>query len=343
LRDPIVKYGMSKGMPELRKAVSVYYDKFDANITSEEVYVTTGASEAILFALFACCDSGDEVILPEPFYANYIGFAQMSQVNIKPVTTLLKDQFKLPAPAEFEKLINPNTKAIFLCNPGNPTGQMYTADELEALMKIVEKHDLYLIVDEVYREFCYDHSFKSVLAFEDMAQHVIVIDSISKVFSACGARVVYLITKNRAIQETVNKYAQLRLCPPYFGQRLALACYDNTDHYIQKAKAEYIKRRDILYNGLSKIEGAKFYRPSAAFYNIVELPVEDAAKFCKWMLTDFSYENQTVMLAPANGFYRNKDLGKKQVRIAYILNEQDLSKALNCLKLGISEYNSMST
>ncbi len=338
INHPIVGYGPSEGLPVLRDTVARYYDKFDAKISMENVYVTTGASEAILFTLLATCDNDDEVIIPEPFYANYLGFAHLANVNIVPLTTHLETEFALPAPGEFEKLITSKTKAIFLCNPGNPTGQMYTAEQLEVLMSIIKKHDLFLIVDEVYREFCYDQTFTSVLSFRGIEQHVIVIDSISKVFSSCGARVGYLITKNKPLLEAVTKYAQLRLCPPYFGQQLALECYHDADLYIDAARQEYKIRREVLYNNLKQLPGVAFYKPMAAFYNIVKLPVSDAEQFCKWMLTDFVHNGNTVMLAPANGFYFNKGLGQKQVRIAYILNSNDLNKAMECLKIAINQY-----
>jgi len=338
LDEPIIGYGPSEGLTPLRDRVAGYYDKFAANISMEDVYVTTGASEAILFTLLATCDNGDEVIIPEPFYANYLGFAHLANVKIVPLTTLLEDEFALPAPSAFEKVITPKTKAIFLCNPGNPTGQLYAAEQLEELIATVRKHNLYLIVDEVYREFCYDQSFTSVLSFSGMEQHVIVIDSISKVFSACGARVGYLITKNKALREAVVKYAQLRLCPPYHGQQLALACYEEADKYIRQAKEEYRARREVLYAQLSTLSGARCYKPMAAFYNIVALPIADAEDFCKWMLTDFEHQGNTVMLAPASGFYFNKTLGKQQVRVAYILNSEDLSSAMECLGIALQQY-----
>lgn len=338
LREPIVGYGPSEGLPILRDTVAKYYDKFEAQITMENVYVTTGASEAILFTLLATCDNGDEVIIPEPFYANYLGFAHLTNVNIVPLTTHLEEEFALPAVRAFEGLITPKTKAIFLCNPGNPTGQLYAADQLAELMSIVKRHKLFLIVDEVYREFCYDQVFTSVLSFKGVEEHVIVIDSISKVFSSCGARIGYLITKNIALLQAVVKYAQLRLCPPYFGQQLALACYQEADQYIEEAKQAYQARREVLYGHLQHLQGANFYKPMAAFYNIVQLPVDDAEQFCKWMLTDFEQNGNTVMLAPAQGFYFNKPLGKQQVRIAYILNNKDLDKAMSCLTLALSQY-----
>ncbi|MEO1263170.1 MAG: pyridoxal phosphate-dependent aminotransferase [Bacteroidota bacterium] len=335
----IIEYGASEGLFTLREKVAAYYEKYKAGLTPQDVFVTTGASEAILFAILCTCDPGDEVIIPEPFYANYLGFAHMASINITPLTTVLEDRFELPAPEKFEALITPRTKAIFLCNPGNPTGQLYTKNDLEKLMELVKRHNLFLYVDEVYREFCYDQEFTSVFSFEGMKEHIIVIDSISKVFSACGARVGYLITKNRAVQQTVEKYAQLRLCPPFFGQKLAEACYDFAEEYIQPVKEEYIRRRKVLYDALKRIDGLKLYKPAAAFYNMVGLPVEDAEHFCKWLLTDFSLNNSTVMLAPGNGFYFNKNLGKNEVRIAYVLNEKDLLKAVTCLQEALNEYN----
>ncbi len=334
----IVGYGPSEGIPALRKAVARYYERYDAGLSPADVYVTTGASEAILFALFACCDAGDEVIIPEPFYANYLGFAQMSAVQVVPLTTRLETGFGLPGPDAFEQLITSRTKAIFLCNPGNPTGQLYDRGDLEKLAELAMRHDLYLIVDEVYREFCYDRPFTSVLSLREAAEHVVVIDSISKVFSSCGARVGYLITKNSQLRRIVDKYAQLRLSPPYFGQRLAEACYRHSEAYIAEAKAEYNRRRWVLFEGLSRMEGVQCYLPGAAFYNMVELPVADAAHFCQWLLTDFDLDGQTVMLAPADGFYFHKVLGRRQVRIAYILNENDLGRALSCLREALRQY-----
>jgi len=338
LDTSIVNYGPSEGMPELRDAVAKYYDKFEARVGAEHVYVTTGASEAILFALLATCDSGDEVIIPEPFYANYLGFSHMANINIVPITTVLETEFALPSPSDFEKKITPKTKAIFLCNPGNPTGQLYTGQQLEELALIVKRHKIFLIVDEVYREFCYDETFTSVLSFRDIEDQVIVIDSISKVFSSCGARVGYLISKNKPLLESISKYAQLRLCPPYFGQRLALACYENADQYIDKARSEYRQRREVLFDSLNTIPGLTFYKPKAAFYNIVALPVKNAHAYCQWLLTDFDHQGDTIMLTPGNGFYSNRQMGKNQVRIAYILESKKLQKAINCLRISLTEY-----
>jgi aspartate aminotransferase len=262
----------------------------------------------------------------------------MSGVEIVPITSTIDTEFTLPSIEEFEQTITDKTRAIFLCNPGNPTGQLYDKEQLQALSDLVKKHDLFLIVDEVYKEFVYEGKFTSVLSLPQIEDHVIVIDSISKVFSACGARVGCLITKNAEVKSSVLKYAQLRLCPPFHGQKLALACYAGTDHYIQSAIQTYQKRREILYNGLSAIPGVTCYKPKAAFYNIAALPVDDAEDFCRWLLTDFRVNKSTVMLAPANGFYFDKALGKSEVRIAYILNSDDLSAAIDILSQALVAY-----
>ncbi len=337
-KSKIIKYGPSEGLPTLRDKVAEYYGGFEAQLDREDVFITTGASEAILFALLATCDEGDEILVPEPFYANYLGFSSLASVKIKAISTYLETEFALPSNEDFESKISDKTKAILLCNPGNPTGQLYSKEDLEALLKLVHKKGLFLIVDEVYREFCYDSKFTSALAFPEAAENVIIIDSISKVFSACGARIGYLISKNKHIQDTVIKYAQLRLCPPYLGQKIAEASYHVCRPYIQKAKEEYQRRREVLYEGLSQIENLNFYKPKAAFYNIVELPLKNSHEFCKWLLKDFVYEGSTVMLAPANGFYFNTELGASQVRIAYVLNANDLKKSLTCLSLGLEKY-----
>ncbi len=338
LKENIVSYGPSEGLPALRETVASYYNRFHAELSADDLYVTTGASEAILFTFLSICDNGDEIIIPEPFYANYLGFAHLTNIKIVPLTSRLEEEFKLPNTEDFEKLINTKTKAIFLCNPGNPTGQLYSAEQLERLIHVVKKHRLFLIVDEVYREFCYENKFTSILSFKGIEDNVIVIDSISKVFSSCGARVGYLISKNKSFLQSVTKYAQLRLSPPYFGQILALSCYENCSEYIHKAKEEYRYRRDVLFDEITKIGTIKHYKPAAAFYNIVELPVKDAEEFCKWLLTDFEYDGSTLMMAPANGFYCNKAIGKQQVRIAYVLNSADLKTSMKCLKVALSKY-----
>ncbi len=337
-QNTIIKYGPSEGFLSLRKTVARYYDKFDGEVNYQNIYITTGASEAILFTLMACCDLHGEIIIPEPFYANYFGFASMAHLQIKPVTTELKNGFALPGVGDFERLITDKTNAILLCNPGNPTGQLYSASELELLVDLAVERDIFLIVDEVYREFCYDKAFTSVLSFAKGKEHVVVIDSISKIFSACGARVGSIATKNSRILDVLNKYAQLRLCPPHYGQILAEVCYQYMELYISEVKVEYKKRREILYQELSSIAGTTHYKPDAAFYNMVELPVNDAQDFCKWLLTEFSWEGSSVMLAPASGFYYHSAHGKRQVRIAYILNETDLKKAVACIKHGLEAY-----
>ncbi len=335
---PIVSYGPSEGKLSLRKTVAQYYEKFNVQLEAEDIYVTTGASEAILFALFSCFDNNDEVIIPEPFYANYLGFGHMANVNIKPITTHLENKFQLPEIESFEAIITKQTKAIFLCNPGNPTGQLYTKSALLKLKEIVIKHDLYLIVDEVYREFCYDDEFFSVLCMPELEKHVVVLDSISKVFSSCGARVGYLVSKNQDLLKVVIKFAQMRLCPPMLGQVLAEACYEDRDNYIEKARIEYQSRRKKLFNRLSTMKEVRCYEPNAAFYNMAELPVDDIGKFCKWLLTDFEYNKQTVMLAPGTGFYANKELGMKQARIAFVLDEEKLDSAMDCLESALDVY-----
>ncbi len=328
----IVAYGPSEGQYSLRETVANYYQKFQIHIKPEDVFVTTGASEAILFALFSCFEQGDEIIIPEPFYANYIGFSQISDINIRAISTDISNGFQLPPVEEFEAMIGPKTRAIFLCNPGNPTGQLYDETALAKLAELILKHDLFLIVDEVYREFCYDGKFKSVLNFPELKNHVVVLDSISKVFSSCGARIGYLVTQNPELQKIVPKLAQMRLCPPALGQILAEACNSNVDQYLDPVKAKYDARRQKLHERLSTIPGVQCYMPRAAFYNMVGLPVEDAAHFCRWMLSDFSYRGETVMMAPGNGFYFNRELGKNQVRIAFVLGVEKLDRAMDCLE-----------
>jgi len=339
LSETVISYGSSEGMLSLRRRVCKYYEKFDISITENELMVTTGASEAIQFSLFSAFDPGDEIIIPEPFYANYLGYTQMSGIQIVPVTSTLESEFELPPTEAFYDAITSKTKGIFLCNPGNPTGKLYSRASLERLAKLVKDEGLFLIVDEVYREFCYEDDFYSVLNIEEIRNNVIVIDSISKVFSSCGARIGYVVTRNQELISSMLRYAQLRLCPPHFGQILAQACYDACDTYLPDVKKEYNERRLYLYERLSQMEGVKTYLPPAAFYNVVELPIDDAETFCKWMLTKFNNNGQTVMMAPCDGFYIDKSLGKKQVRIAYVLKREDLAKAMDCLEAGLIAYN----
>jgi len=339
LSDEVIPYGSSEGKLSLRRRVAKYYKKFDIAIDENDLMVTTGASEAIQFSLFSAFDPGDEIIIPEPFYANYLGYTQMSGINIVPVTSTLESEFELPSTEAFYEAITPKTKGIFLCNPGNPTGKLYSRASLERLAKLIKEEGLFLIVDEVYREFCYEGGFYSVLNIEEIRNNVIVIDSISKVFSSCGARIGYVVTRNQELISSMLRYAQLRLCPPHFGQLLAESCYDACDTYLPDVKLEYNDRRLYLYDRLTQMEGVKTYLPPAAFYNVVELPIDDAESFCKWMLTEFSLDGRTVMMAPCDGFYIDKSLGKKQVRIAYVLNRVQLAKAMDCLEAGLIAYN----
>ncbi len=334
----IIKYGPSEGQYELRDTVARYYESLGLPIDYQDVLVTTGASEAILFALFSSFDAGEEIIIPEPFYANYIGFAQVWGIRMVPITSYIDNGFALPSMGEFEAKITGQTKAIFLCNPGNPAGNLYNEKELKELAKLVKDKDLFLIIDEVYREFCYDEKFTSVLALEGLEENVLVIDSISKVFSACGTRIGFLVTRNEELRHALVKFAELRLCPPRIGQVIAEACYCNRAEYISKVKEEYNQRRHYLYDRLSKMHGVKCYLPKAAFYIMTELPVDDAEKFCQWLLTDFDLDGNTVMMAPGDGFYIHKEAGKRQVRIAFILNVKKLEKAMDCLEQGLVEY-----
>lgn len=337
-KKTIISYGPSEGLPSLRQKAAQYYNGFGAPISPEEIYVTTGASEAIMFTLLSCLDEHDELIIPEPFYANYLGFASATSINIVPITTSFEEQFRLPGTDEFNALLTPRTKAIFLCNPGNPTGQLYSKEELQAILHFAIEHNLFLIVDEVYREFCYDIPFTSALSFPEGKEHVVVIDSISKVFSSCGARIGFLATRNAEVRKMALKYAELRLCPPYMGQILGEACFDFGKTYVEDAKTEYLKRREVLYQGLQEIEGLESYKPAAAFYNVVQFPFDDVVAFCKWMLSEFHVENETVMLAPASGFYFSEHQGNNQARIAYILNQEKLGRALRILKEAVAQY-----
>lgn len=337
----VIAYGPAQGNLTLRKKYAQYYNTFGANLQEGDIFVTSGASEAIVFAISACCDPGDEVLIPEPFYANYIGFANFCSTNVVPVSSYLETAFDLPDIQKFRAKITDKTKAILLCNPGNPTGKVYSKEDLEAIIELTLEKDIFLIIDEVYKEFCYDREFCSALQFEQVKEQVIVIDSISKIFSLCGARIGFLMTKNNSLQATIMKFAQMRLCPSYYGQLLAEASFENRAAYIAEIKEEYRKRRDTLYQELQKIEDISIYLPEGAFYIIAGLPVDDAEAFCTWMLSDFSYHNKTVMLSPAAGFYANTELGKQQIRIAFILNSEDICKAMECLRVGIKAYNTV--
>ena len=337
--DKVVEYSHSAGFESYRKGLANYYQNIGIAINYDDLIVTTGGSEALLFALNSCLDNGDEIIIPEPFYANYNGFSTTAGVTIKPISTSIDDGFSLPEISEFEELITPKTKAILICNPGNPTGYLYSKQELENLRDIAIKHDLFLIADEVYREFTYDgHVHHSVLKMEGLEQHAIVIDSTSKRYSMCGIRVGCIVSKNKEVIATSMKFAQARLSPPTFGQIAGEAALKTDVSYFEDVSAEYVSRRDVLVEGLNKIKGVICPKPKGAFYAIAQLPVDDADKFAQWLLEDFDYNGETVMLAPAKGFYSTPNKGATQVRIAYVLNKESLQKAIACLDAALKAY-----
>ena len=337
--EKVVEYSHSAGFESYRKGLAKYYQNLGINIAYEDLMVTTGGSEALLFALNSCLDAGDEIIIPEPFYANYNGFSISSGVTVKPITTSINDSFTLPAIEDFEKLITPNTKAILICNPGNPTGYLYSKEELERLRDIVVKHDLFLIADEVYREFVYDgNDHHSVLSIEGLNQNAVVIDSTSKRYSMCGIRVGCIVSKNKTVISTALKFAQARLSPPTFGQIAGEAALKTDSSYFEKVSAEYISRRDVLIEGLNKIEGVICPKPKGAFYAIAQLPVDNADKFAQWILEDFDLDGETIMLAPASGFYSTPNIGINQVRIAYVLNKESLQTSIKILESALKVY-----
>jgi len=335
----VIEYSHSAGNPSYREKLTAYYKKFNIKVSADEIIVCTGASEAILFAFQSCIDPGDEVIIPEPFYANYNGFAVNAGVVVKPIPSDINDGFALPPIEEFEKAITSKTKAILLCNPNNPTGYLYSREELETVRDIVKKYDLYLISDEVYREFCYDgKEHYSVMYLKDIENNVILIDSISKRYSACGVRIGYIISKNKEVISTAMKFAQARLSPPGIGQVAAEAAIDTPEEYFVEVVKEYYARRKVVYKAINDMEGAFCPFPSGAFYIVAKLPVDDSDKFCQWLLEDFEYQNETVMLAPASGFYATPGSGYNEVRISYVLNVEDLAKAMKCLEEGLKVY-----
>jgi aspartate aminotransferase len=337
--DKVVEYSHSAGFESYRKGLANYYQNLGIEINHDDIIVTTGGSEALLFALNSCLDNGDEIIIPEPFYANYNGFSTSAGVKVKPIATSIHDGFSLPKIQEFEKLITPNTKAILICNPGNPTGYLYSKEELETLRDIVLKHDLFLIADEVYREFAYDgHVHYSVLNIDGLEEHAIVIDSTSKRYSMCGIRVGCIVSQNKELMATAMKFAQARLSPPTFGQIAGEAALKTDVSYFEEVSAEYVSRRDVLVDGLNKIEGVICPKPTGAFYAIAELPVDDADKFAQWLLEDFELNGETIMVAPAAGFYATPNTGTKQVRIAYVLNKEALQKSINILEAALKVY-----
>ena len=337
--DQVIEYSHSAGFENYRKGLAQYYNNLGIKIDYNDLLVTTGGSEALLFALNSCLDADDEIIIPEPFYANYNGFSKSAGVIVKPITTSIDNGFSLPEIDDFEKLITSRTKAILICNPGNPTGYLYSKEELDRLKNLVIKYDLFLIADEVYREFCYDgHEHYSILNIPELDQHSIVIDSTSKRYSMCGIRVGCMVSKNNEVIATALKFAQARLSPPTFGQIAAEAALQTPSSYFDSVISEYVKRRDILVEGLNNIDGVVCPKPNGAFYAIAKLPVDDSDKFAQWILQDFDLNGETVMIAPASGFYSTYGLGKDQVRIAYVLNEHSLRKAINCIDQALKVY-----
>ena len=340
--EKVLSYGPAQGFLELRQAIADYFNSYSIPIDSENVVITIGGSEAIHFSFSAVADPGDEIIIPEPFYTNYNGYAAFANVKIVPLTLRVEDGFRLPSADEIEARITPKTRAILLCSPNNPTGTVYTPEELERVISLVEKHDLFLIGDEVYKEFIYDGgTHKSVLEYEEVKNRVIVVDSISKRFSSCGARVGAVVTRNEDVYQAVLKFAQARLCPPSVEQKAALAAYRMGLDYFKPVKQEYQRRRDVLFDGLKDIEGIVIHKPQGAFYIIVRLPIKDSEHFVQWMLTDFHHDKETVMVAPAQGFYCTPGKGKDEVRMAYVLKEEDLKRALIVFKEGLKKYKSL--
>ena len=335
----VLEYSRSEGSETYRQKLADYYAKHDIALKAEEIIVTTGGSEALAFVMGSIADPGDEVIVPEPFYANYNGFATAAGVNVVPVTSSIKDNFALPPIAEFEKQIGPKTKAILICNPGNPTGYLYTKEEIQKLAEIVKEHNLFLVADEVYREFAYDgREHFSVLQEAGLEDHAIMVDSVSKRYSMCGARIGCLATRNQEVIKTALKFAQARLSPPTYAQIASEAALETPQSYFDEVKEEYTARRDFLIAELENIEGIKIGRPQGAFYCIAELPIKDADDFAQWLLEDFRVNGETVMVAPAAGFYASEGLGKNQIRIAYVLDKDSLKRAVHILKEALGSY-----
>lgn len=336
----VLEYSHSAGFESYRKKLCEYYSRFNINLSPNEIIVTTGGSEAILFAMMACMDPGDELIVPEPFYANYNGFAVAAQIRITPISSSIEDGFKLPPIEDFEKNITSKTKAIMICNPNNPTGYLYSEQEMNVLKELCLKHNLFLFSDEAYREFCYDgHKHISALSLEGLEENVILMDTISKRYSACGGRIGAFVTKNKAVYDAAMKFAQARLSPPTFAQIAGEAAVDLPADYFEEVKGEYLKRRNTLVTRLNTIPGVYCPNPGGAFYAMAKLPVESAEEFCKWLLESFSYNNQTVMMAPASGFYASEGLGKNEVRFAYVLNIHEINQAMDCLEKALEAYN----
>jgi aspartate aminotransferase len=337
--EKVLEYSHSAGFESYRKKLSAYYLKTGVNVQPEDIIITTGGSEALIFGFMTTCNPGDEVIIPEPFYANYNGFAVTAGLNVVPVTANIENGFALPPVEEIEKKITFKTKAIVICNPGNPTGYLYSKEELEQLRDIVKKHDLFLFADEVYREFCYDGAVPfSVMNLEGIENNVIMIDSVSKRYSMCGARIGAMISKNKEVMSSALKFGQARLSPPTIDQVAAEAALETPQSYFDNVVSEYVERRNIMVDGLNSIPGVFCPKPSGAFYCVAKFPVDDAEKFCQWLLEDYSFEGQTVMMAPANGFYSTKGAGQQEARIAYVLNKDSLRNAVVVLREALKVY-----
>lgn len=336
--EKVLEYSHSAGNETYRRKLVEYYAKRNINIDHTQIIITTGGSEAILFGFMACLDEGDEVIIPEPFYANYNGFAVEAGVKVVPITAYIENGFALPPIEDFEKAITPRTKAIVICNPNNPTGYLYSEAEMKTLGDIIRKHNLYLFADEAYREFCYEGTHFSAMQLEGVEDNVVLMDTISKRYSACGGRIGAFVTRNKTLLDTVMKFAQARLSPPGFAQILGEAAVDLPEDYFDQTKAEYKARRDLLVKRLNAMEGVFCPNPGGAFYAIAKLPVADADDFCQWLLESFEHDKQTVMLAPASGFYGTAGFGKQEVRLAYVLNTDAINKAMDCLEEALRKY-----
>lgn len=335
----LLEYSTPEGYLSYRKKLVDYYRKFNINVEADDIVITCGGSEAVQIAFMACLDPGDEIILTEPLYANYLGFAIPAGIKVRTITTKIEDGFALPAVEKFEELINERTKAILICNPNNPTGSLYTPEEMTQIRDMVKKHDLLLFSDEVYREFVYtENPYISAGSLEGIEQNVVILDSVSKRYSECGVRIGALVTKNKEIRDTAIKFCQARVSPPLVGQIVAEASVDTPEEYFRDVYDEYVERRNCLINGLNDIPGVFSPTPMGAFYTVAKLPVDDSDKFCSWCLEKFSYENETVMMAPASGFYITPGAGHNQVRIAYVLKKEDLERALIVLRKALEAY-----